>query len=182
MSDIRALWNARERCDGLAGKALWRLSWRLGEGHQVPVLSLEVEHRSSAARAALRGASPLPHLLQRGHACGRGVACLGACLETGGAAGAPASKSSRADKADNHGLSGSARCNKCGSGLVPRSAARAALDLTGAKYLSANTSEPNRIPHKKSARLYRRALFGALQRISRDTEWPSPTTDPHQTH
>jgi len=26
-----------------------------------------------------------------------------------------------------------ARCNKCGSGLAPRSAARAALDLTGAE-------------------------------------------------
>ncbi len=89
-----------------------------------------VPGRSSAARAALRGASPLPHLLQRGHACGRGVAGLGARLETSGAAAMPTQKSSQPNKADNHGLSGSARCNKCGSGLAPRSAARAALDFS----------------------------------------------------
>ena len=33
-----------------------------------------------------------------------------------------------------------ARCNKCGSGLAPRSAARAALDLKGAEDLEASTS------------------------------------------
>ena len=36
-------------------------------------------------------------------------------------------------------MAGSARCNKCGSGLAPRSAARAALDLTGATTLEAYT-------------------------------------------
>jgi len=33
-----------------------------------------------------------------------------------------------------------ARCNKCGSGLAPRSAARAALDLKGAEDLEVSTS------------------------------------------
>ncbi|MFF5865391.1 hypothetical protein, partial [Pseudomonas sp. NPDC012596] len=33
-----------------------------------------------------------------------------------------------------------ARCNKCGSGLVPRSAARAALGLKGAEDLKASAS------------------------------------------
>jgi len=33
-----------------------------------------------------------------------------------------------------------ARCNKCGSGLAPRSAARAALDLKGAEDLKASAS------------------------------------------
>jgi len=43
-------------------------------------------------------------------------------------------------KADNHGLTGMARCNKCGSGLAPRSAARAALDLKDAEDLKASAS------------------------------------------
>ncbi len=51
---------------------------RLRQGGEVPALVFAVLHRSSAARAALRGTSPLPHLLQRGHACGRGVVRLGA--------------------------------------------------------------------------------------------------------
>ena len=92
-------------------------------------LRFVVGRKSSAARAALRGTSPLPHLLQRGHACERGVARFGGEFETGKAAVAPAGKSRQGNKTDNHGLTGSARCNKCGSGLVPRSAARAALDL-----------------------------------------------------
>ncbi|MGE8387732.1 MAG: hypothetical protein ACN6O4_06860, partial [Pseudomonas sp.] len=33
-----------------------------------------------------------------------------------------------------------ARCNKCGSGLAPRSAARAALDLKGTTDLKASAS------------------------------------------
>jgi len=33
-----------------------------------------------------------------------------------------------------------ARCSKCGSGLAPRSAARAALDLKGAEDLKASAS------------------------------------------
>ncbi|PFT37713.1 hypothetical protein COK82_31875, partial [Bacillus thuringiensis] len=55
------------------------------------------------------------------------------------AAAMPTQKSSQPTKAGNHGLTGSARCNKCGSGLVPRSAARAALDLTGAQTIPPNT-------------------------------------------
>jgi len=43
-------------------------------------------------------------------------------------------------KANNHGLPGTARCNKCGSGLAPRSAARAALDLKGAEVPKASAS------------------------------------------
>ncbi|MFF5865659.1 hypothetical protein, partial [Pseudomonas sp. NPDC012596] len=43
-------------------------------------------------------------------------------------------------KADNHGLAGTARCNKCGSGLAPRSAARAALDLKSTKKPKASAS------------------------------------------
>ena len=85
--------------------------------------------RSSAARAALRGASPLPHLLQRAMACEAIVVslvgmtrCFGWCCRR------PTCLQPCA-KADNHGLTGTARCNKCGSGLAPRSAARAALDL-----------------------------------------------------
>ena len=93
-------------------------------GGKVHGVVLSVPVRSRAARAALRGTSPLPHLLQRGHACGRGVVSLGAWLETGDAAAMPTQKSSQPTKTGNHGLTGSARCNKCGSGLVPRSAAR----------------------------------------------------------
>ncbi|MFG0413145.1 hypothetical protein ACF8MD_05655, partial [Pseudomonas sp. zjy_8] len=40
--------------------------------------------------------------------CQAMVARLGACLETGGAASMPTSKSSHASKADNHGLTGMA--------------------------------------------------------------------------
>ncbi len=121
-------------------------------GKLVLVVTSLLPVRSSAARAALRGTSriaapPLPHLLQRGHACGRGVVSLGAWLETGDAAAMPTQKSSQPTKAGNHGLTGSARCNKCGSGgaairLVPRSAARAALDLPGAIKPKANTCTP----------------------------------------
>jgi len=107
-------------------------------------LRFVVGRKSSAARAALRGTSPLPHLLQRGHACGRGVVSLGVWLETGDAAAMPTQKSSQPTKAGNHGLTGSARCNKCGSGLVPRSAARAALDLTGAESATANATANTR--------------------------------------
>ncbi len=111
---------------------------------RVYALTLSAPVRPSAARAALRGTSPLPHLLQRGHACRRGVASLGARLETSGAAVVPTQKYSHPTKTDNHGLTGSARCNKCGSGLVPRSAARAALDLTDAESATANATTNTR--------------------------------------
>ena len=113
-----------------------------GDMSRAPVLGFEVGQKSSAARAALRGTSPLPHLLQRGHACGRGVARLGGVFETGETAVAPVEKTRQDNKADNHGLTGLARCNKCGSGLVPRSAARAALDLKG--------GTPPHAKHKKA--------------------------------
>ncbi len=117
----------------------WEIERRPRGASRVYALTLSAPVRSSAARAALRGTSPLPHLLQRGHACGRGVVRLGVLFEAGEVAVAPAGKPRQGNKADNHGLSGSARCNKCGSGLVPRSAARAALDLTGNKNASTNT-------------------------------------------
>ena len=40
-----------------------------------------------------------------------------------------------------------ARCNKCGSGLAPRSAARAALDLKGAEDLKASAPIAPQDPH-----------------------------------
>jgi len=96
--------------------------------------------RSSAARAALRGASPLPHLLQRAMACEAIVASLvGTTRSLGWRCRRPTSLQS-CTKANNHGLPGTARCNKCGSGLAPRSAARAALDLKGAEDPKASAS------------------------------------------
>jgi len=74
--------------------------------------------RSSAARAALRGASPLPHLLQRAMACEAIVASLvGMTQFFGWRCRRPICLQS-CDKADNHGLTGTARCNKCRSGLA----------------------------------------------------------------
>ncbi len=119
-----------------------------------PALTPSAPVRSSAARAALRGASPLPHLLQRGHAWGRGVACLDACLKTGGAADAPVEKSSQGNKAGNHGLTGLVRCNKCGSGLVPRSAARAALDISSPTPLEPGPSRSATRPHSTSCNTF----------------------------
>jgi len=74
--------------------------------------------RSSAARAALRGASPLPHLLQRAMACEAIVASLvGTTRSLGWCCRRPTCLQPCA-KANNHGLTGTARCNKCRSGLA----------------------------------------------------------------
>ncbi len=121
------------KCYASFGQVLCQFWLEIEWGRHGFVLGGVSPVRSSAARAALRGASPLPHLLQRGHAWGRGVASLGARFEASGAAAVPPQGSSQTNKGENHGLSGSARCNKCGSGLAPRSAARAALDLTGTR-------------------------------------------------
>jgi len=96
--------------------------------------------RSSAARAALRGASPLPHLLQRAIPVRPWLSALAHDLKTGEAAAVPAEKPRRATKAKTMAYQAMARCNKCGSGLAPRSAARAALDLKGAKDPKASAS------------------------------------------
>ncbi|WP_368681554.1 hypothetical protein [Pseudomonas sp. SID14000] len=85
----------------------------------------------------------------RSHICcnvpmpvGEALSAWGAWLGAGDAAAMPTQKSSQPTKAGNHGLTGSARCNKCGSGLAPRSAARAALDLAGAEAATTNTCQP----------------------------------------
>jgi len=122
--------------------------------------------RSSAARAALRGASPLPHLLQRAMACEAIVASLVSTTRCFGWRGRRSACLQPCAKADNHGLTGTARCNKCGSGLAPRSAARAALDLQGAKDLKASAS--------------RSAARAALDLcITKDPKAGTPTPTPH---
>ena len=97
-------------------------------------IALEIERRPRGASRA----SPLLHLLQRAMACEAIVACLvGTTQFLGWRCRRPTCLQPCA-KANNHGLTGTARCNKCGSGLAPRSAARAALDLKGAKDLKAS--------------------------------------------
>ena len=103
--------------------------------------------RSSAARAALRGESPLPHLLQRAMACEAIVVSLvGMTRFFRWCCRRPTCLQSCA-RANNHGLTGMARCNKCGSGgaairLAPRSAARAALDLKSTTQFKTCASNP----------------------------------------
>jgi len=119
--------------------AVWRISSAARAAlREALALGSSVPMRSCAARAALRGASPLPHLLQRAMACEAIVASLVGTTRFFGWRGRRPTCLQPCAKANNHGLTGTARCNKCGSGLAPRSAARAALDLKGTEDLKAS--------------------------------------------
>jgi len=121
--------------------------------------------RSSAARAALRGASPLPHLLQRAMAWEAIVASLVGMTQFFGWRCCRLTCLQSCAKADNHGLTGMARCNKCRSGLARdaprgrRSVSRALKILRQAPRGRRSISQAQKIlrrPHIRSSYLLRR--------------------------
>jgi hypothetical protein len=59
---------------------------------------------------------------------------------------APADKLSRTHQAGNHGLSGIGTLQQMWERIYPRCAARAALDLEGAKRPGSSTSQPSHNP------------------------------------
>jgi len=100
--------------------------------------------RPSAARAALRGTSPLPHLLQRAEPVRPWLPALVHVVRRAGRHQYPSRNPVMPTRLKTMASQAWPRCNKCGSGLVPRSAARAALGLTGAESVTANTREAPR--------------------------------------
>jgi len=98
-------------------------------------IALEIERRPRGASRA----SPLLHLLQRAMACEAIVACLvGMTQFFGWRCRRPICLQPCA-KADNHGLTGTARCNKCRSGLA-RDAPR------GRRSICASPQKPSQAP------------------------------------
>ncbi|WP_218186508.1 hypothetical protein, partial [Pseudomonas sp. p21] len=100
--------------------------------------------RSSAARAALRSTRLLLHLFRANYSCAIGARTLGAWLEIDEEQQAQPSILNGTDKALRvrapQAQERLAR-NRCRSSLVLRSAARAALDLIGARKHKAGTSQ-----------------------------------------
>ncbi|SPO57527.1 protein of unknown function [Pseudomonas sp. JV551A1] len=112
------------------------------QGRQVTATTHSAPERSSAARAALRSTRLLLHLFRANHSCAIGARTLGVWLEIAEEQQAQPSifewdrQGGRARQAQER----LAR-NRCRSSLVLRSAARAALDLTGAREPKTGTSQ-----------------------------------------
>ena len=108
--------------------------------------------RSSAARAALRGASPLPHLLQRAVPVRPWLFALAHGWRQVRRQQCQPKNLVEPPRLATMAYQAMARCNKCGSGLAPRSAARAALDLKGAEDIKASGARSHYHPTAQAMR------------------------------
>ena len=118
--------------------------------------------RSSAARVALRSTRLLLQLFRANYSCDGGARPLGVHLNR---------RTRRAGALEKASL---AR-NKCRSSLVLRSAAREALDLTGAEPATANTCQPRLAP----ASAHLRRLNFSRTRKRRCSSAPSASCGMH---
>ena len=104
------------------------------------VLVSSASMRSSAARAAHRGQARSYICCNAPFQSGHGCSPWRTAEDRWGAGSASQKNRVVLTRLATMAYQAMARCNKCGSGLAPRSAARAALDLKGAEDLKAGAS------------------------------------------